>query len=429
MSALVILIILIVVALLSGRTRNFKIIYMKKLLLPAACLGLILCLIFFSKPAMEAAQNGIQLWLNVVFPSLFPFFVAAELLTSTGFIKSAGVLFEPVMRPLFNVPGSGSFAFLMGITSGYPVGAKITASLREQKLITRTEGARLLAFTNNSGPLFIAGAVATGMLKQPQLGIFLILCHVAASITVGFLFRFYGQSSQQHTAVPKKSFSQRVKWEFREFAHKGKLNLGAAFGEAIRNSVLTILSIGGFIIFFSVIIRLLIVVGFISWVSQAVAPLSSAIGITPALVSSMASGFFEITTGISMAAGISSISFPLQLAVVSLIMGWGGLSVHSQVYSIMSQTDISIRPYLSAKALQGLMAAVYTWIGIKTAGGYLLRTAPAFSPLLPGNEAHWFINFRFSLLILLAGFLLLLLGMLILRVCKHFRHRQQNLSI
>jgi len=93
----------------------------------------------------------IFLWFNVVFPSLFPFFVASEILYRTGFIKAIGILLEPIMRP-FNVPGCGSFAFAMGITSGYPVGAKITASMREEKLLSKTESERLLSFTNNSGP-------------------------------------------------------------------------------------------------------------------------------------------------------------------------------------------------------------------------------------------------------------------------------------
>lgn len=29
------------------------------------------------------------------------------------------------MKPLFNIPGEGAYAFIMGIISGYPVGAKI----------------------------------------------------------------------------------------------------------------------------------------------------------------------------------------------------------------------------------------------------------------------------------------------------------------
>jgi len=70
-------------------------------------------LIIFSDTAVKSAGSGLNLWFNVVFPSLFPFFVASEILYRTGFIKAIGILLEPIMRPLFNVPGCGSFAFAM----------------------------------------------------------------------------------------------------------------------------------------------------------------------------------------------------------------------------------------------------------------------------------------------------------------------------
>jgi len=65
-------------------------------------------LIIFSDTAVKSAGSGLNLWFNVVFPSLFPFFVASEILYRTGFIKAIGILLEPIMRPLFNVPGCGS---------------------------------------------------------------------------------------------------------------------------------------------------------------------------------------------------------------------------------------------------------------------------------------------------------------------------------
>lgn len=148
-------------------------IYIKNLTLPLMGVLFILALIFFSETAVSAALKGIRLWLDIVFPSLFPFFVASEILNSTGIVRTAGILLEPVMRPLFKVPGSGSFALAMGVTSGYPVGAKITCSLLESGDITKPEAERLLAFTNNSGPLFIVGAVATGMYGIPSIGQFL----------------------------------------------------------------------------------------------------------------------------------------------------------------------------------------------------------------------------------------------------------------
>ncbi len=114
----VILTILFIAALYN--IKSTTVIYLKRLLLPFVCITFILLLVIFSDTAVESAAKGIVLWLNVVFPSLFPFFVASEILYRTGFIKSLGILLEPIMRPVFNVPGCGSFALAMGVTSGYP---------------------------------------------------------------------------------------------------------------------------------------------------------------------------------------------------------------------------------------------------------------------------------------------------------------------
>lgn len=57
----------------------------------------------------------------------FPFFIATELLSHTNVIAILGKFFNRFMRPLFNVPGEGSYPLIMGIVSGYPVGAKLYA--------------------------------------------------------------------------------------------------------------------------------------------------------------------------------------------------------------------------------------------------------------------------------------------------------------
>lgn len=90
------------------------------------------------------------------------FFITAELLLAFGVVKFLGILFEPIMRPLFNIPGAGSFGWIMGMASGYPTGAKIAARLREEKQVTQIEAERLVSFTNNSSPLFIFGAISAG---------------------------------------------------------------------------------------------------------------------------------------------------------------------------------------------------------------------------------------------------------------------------
>src|SRR5690625_7840219 len=89
------------------------------------------------------------MWWEVVFPSLLPFFITAELLIGFGIVQYIGALFEPIMRPLFNVPGVGSFAWIMGMASGYPSGAKISVRLRDRKSVVQGKAAQL----------FVAGGV------------------------------------------------------------------------------------------------------------------------------------------------------------------------------------------------------------------------------------------------------------------------------
>ena len=90
------------------------------------------------------------------------------------------------MRPVFRVPGIGAYAFIMGIISGYPVGAKIVTKFRQDGLCTKAEAERLLAFTNNSGPLFIIGTVGITLFGNTQIGILLFLTHIFSSLRQTF---------------------------------------------------------------------------------------------------------------------------------------------------------------------------------------------------------------------------------------------------
>ncbi len=111
---------------------------------------LTMALIVFSEQGYHATVAAMRLFFDVVFPSLLPFFIFSDVLLSTGTVHYLGGLFEPLMRPLFNVPGIGSFVFSMGLAAGYPMDAVLTAKFRKQGLCTKTEGERLLAFTNSA---------------------------------------------------------------------------------------------------------------------------------------------------------------------------------------------------------------------------------------------------------------------------------------
>lgn len=141
------------------KRRFFFTVSFKKLILPILFIFFTISLVLFSQSNLTASKSGFKLWANNVVPSLFPFFIAVNLLSHTNVIKHISKYCNKIMRPLFNVPGESAYAFIIGLISGYPVGAKIVTDLRNNNLCTKDEGERMLCFTNNSGPLFIIGTV------------------------------------------------------------------------------------------------------------------------------------------------------------------------------------------------------------------------------------------------------------------------------
>jgi nucleoside recognition membrane protein YjiH len=66
-------------------------------------------LIMYPEQAFQSSLRGLHIWWEVVFPALLPFFIVAEVMMSFGVVHFIGILLEPLMRPIFRVPGVGAF--------------------------------------------------------------------------------------------------------------------------------------------------------------------------------------------------------------------------------------------------------------------------------------------------------------------------------
>ena len=232
---------------------KFFIINIKKVIISFIFCVFTICLIIFSKTNLTATKSGLELWSTFVLPSLLPFFIAVELLKYTDIIKILGKLFNPIMRPIFNVPGAASFALIMGIISGYPTGAKIVSDFKKEGICSDIECERLIAFTNNSGPLFIISTVGISFLGDTRTGILLFITHILACLSVGFLFRWWKNGKKSNYSNNSNLLSQPEKNN-----KKANLNnLGEILATSIMNSINTIIMIGGFVTIFSVIVSIL----------------------------------------------------------------------------------------------------------------------------------------------------------------------------
>ena len=314
----------------------------RDLLLGAGLLLSAAALLLWPEQAVAAARDGLRLCGNVIVPSLFPFFVLSSLVVELGLSRYLGQLFHRFMVPLFRVNGACASALALGFVGGYPVGARTAIALYRSGQCSKTETERLLAFCNNSGPAFIFGVVGAGIFPRGPAGLLLDLTHVAASLAVGLLFRFY--KPHDGPASPRGSSSVQFQTG----------NAGAAFTRSVTGALSGILNICAFVICFTVILRLLTLCGALDLAAEVLAFLFRPLGLDRIWARRLLTGVVELSSGVTALSG-GAISGRLSMA--AFMLGWAGLSVHCQVLAFLGDSGLSMGTYLCGKLLHGILSA------------------------------------------------------------------------
>lgn len=349
-------------------------------------LSISILMLLFPQEGITSALRGIAIWWDILFPALFPFFVVSELLIGFGIVHCIGTLFDPMMRPLFRVPGIGGFIMAMGFASGYPVGARLTSQLWEKKLITRFEGERLVAFTTSSDPIFLIGAVCIGFFHNPGLAGILALSHYGASVLVGFIMRYHGTLEPNHIQSSKKPNSSSILLRSFHAMHQARIEDGRTLGEllqqAIQSSLRLTFVVGGLVVFFAVVIELLTLSGIMNVLYILVESVLHALKIPTQLSASVVNGLFEVTLG-AKSAGSAGDQVPLlyKVAIASFVLSWAGLSVHAQIISLVQHTGMRYGPFIFARFLHGVLSAVLVflfWKPMKPINTWIGEAIPVF---------------------------------------------------
>ncbi|MBB6670891.1 nucleoside recognition domain-containing protein [Cohnella nanjingensis] len=323
--------------------------------------------------ALEASLQGLSVWWEVLFPALFPFFVLSEVLLGFGIVHLVGTLLDPLMRPLFRVPGVGGFVVAMGFASGYPVGAKLTSRLMEQRLLNREEGERLVAMTTSSDPIFLIGAVSIGFFGRADIAPVLAAAHYGGAMLVGLAMRRSGMRGGGALVPPLPATGGGPLRRIREALaamHRARLADGRPFGvmlqQALQSSIALMIIVGGLVVFFSAALQLLIHSGLLAALRQGFMLALQAFGLPASLSDAFVQGTFEVTLGSRAAGnGLSGLALPPlidRVAAAAFVMSWAGLSVHAQVAGLMSGTDWRYGPFVRARALHAVLAAALVYL-------------------------------------------------------------------
>ncbi len=299
---------------------------------------LFLGVLLFTFPAnsAEGARSGITLCLDLLIPSLFPFFVLSSLFIKTGLAALFARPLQHLMYPLFGVGGAGAAPLILGALGGYPVGARTIAQLRTEEGCTAGEAQRLALFCNNCGPAFLVSAVGVGIFGSEEVGFLLLAVNSLSAVLLGIgLHLLFGKAESKKTA-----------------SHPSLQPLSSVFPDCVQSAFFSSLNVCAYVILFSVLTALADCSGILPALSHFFAALFGGEDSLP-LYRSFLIGLLELSTG---SAALEP-SAPLALPLAAFILGWGGLSVHCQTMPFWQAVGIRPAPYLTAKLVQGLLSA------------------------------------------------------------------------
>ena len=285
---------------------------------------------------IEAASSGLLLWFNKVLPSLLPFIILVNLLVSSESLVYLQSAMNKWTQKLWGLPGGSFLSFILGLIAGYPMGAKVTKELYEKNYLSLREAQKTLCFTNNCGPLFIVGTVGTLLLRNTSLGYFLLFIHFLSAFILSLCLRSLPLSPRGHKAALIQA--------------KIPPSFATLFNEAVKGAMDTIVYVGAYIIFFSVLVHLLL---------EGLPPLIHSFHFATSSNLRLFAGLLELSNGVN---SLCQASLPLQscLPQLSFILGFGGLCVYFQTSYVLEDAPFSLIPYFFCKLAQGLLGLLLT---------------------------------------------------------------------
>ncbi len=285
---------------------------------------------------MQSFTSGLMLWAEYVLPALFPILFLSSILNNSGIVEILGKIFAPITKRLFNCNGASGYIYILSILSGYPVGAKVTSELYQNKTISYGEACRITAFSSTSGPLFILGTVGIGMFNSARIGILVLVSHFFSAIINGIIFR-----KLYHNKDINIYNSQVVTRD-----------------NILENSMLAsirgILTIGAYIALSYMVITLVNSYNLLLPISTL---LNNLFGLDICVTNSVLEGLIEMTKG---AQNISKLGLSENLSAIITtgIITFGGLSIFLQAYTYLARFKIKLKVYFLQKTLHTIIAII-----------------------------------------------------------------------
>ncbi len=280
--------------------------------------GILLLLLTAPFLTLTYAKKGLSIWYQSMVPSLLPMMILTSCMIKLNITTTFASFLHPVTKRIYHLSKNGTYALLMGFLCGFPMGAKVITELYKNKKLSKDEANSLLPICNNIGPIFmLTYGLRTFVSKNSYV----------------ILFLFYGiPLVYAYFILRKKSFVSCT------MKNNERMPFSVALDESISEGAAGILSLGGYLMFFSIL----------SILPKEFLKLSNQ-------VSSLCACLLEITDGLSYATDLPSY-------VLLSLLQFGGICCIFQTIKYLANTDLSLRHYLIHKFFLSVITLVFFFV-------------------------------------------------------------------
>ena len=299
------------------------------------------CMFFTNAEIIKSATlETINFCFSTLIPSLFPYMVLSSLFSQSNLVNQA---LSSILHPLFKVLGicrKYTSPIFFGNFCGFINGPKLLCKYFTPNHSKKTFN-RLIIVSSNAGFSFVVLIVGVKIWGNMTYGLILYLFQ----IIVSFLINYSSNKSERDN----------------DFEIKNS-NFFTSFTNSITSSASTMFNVCFFTIFTSIILKIILNVFRIPDYSILHLLLGALLDVTQGVISSASNNNAFIS---SFFTGFS--------------VGFGGLSILFQTFSICSEKGINIKKFILMKFIQGIICGVFSLIYTRAFSIEPIRLTSVFS--------------------------------------------------
>ncbi len=288
----------------------------------ALCLSVvaIYCALKYSKSCSDGVIAGINLCVTTLVPSLFIFMVIAQYVSGNQVITFASKPFERIVTKALRLPKESISVLMLSLIGGYPIGARCIATLYENGELSHDQAKKISLIAVSSGPGFLINFVGSTLLQNKKAGVILLISQIIAFFVTAILVGRFVKANDESVVIREQPKSANIV-------------------TSVENGCKACINMCALVIAFTAIVYL-----------------CDEIFKDYPLLTLVLSATLEVTTACTRLAE----KFPLYS--LSAVIGFGGLSVHAQVFSALKNIGINKYLFFLFRIIQGITAGVVTYI-------------------------------------------------------------------